>query len=139
MKTRKFLLHTLLAVAVLVVAQPNVVVLAQQQQQQQQDQQYQSTVPGEGDIAIMQKEIKWGMQEMQRYKSIRGAWPVRVPEEDANNNNNGILTKPLEIVRSHRDDKQPQPQHVRGGGTKGGGEENASAHNSYWNLLVSVF
>ena len=29
------------------------------------------------DVIVMQAEMAWGAQEMKKYKSIRGAWPVR--------------------------------------------------------------
>ena len=29
------------------------------------------------DVIVMQAEMAWGAQEMKRYKSVRGEWPVR--------------------------------------------------------------
>lgn len=144
MVTRTFLAHIMLVLVAMAFQENGSLVLAQQQRQRSLDQ---STVPGEGDIAIMQKEIKWGMQEMQRYKSIRGAWPVRSHEDDADggeSNNSGGLsstsTKQLEVAarnsRRKEDDNNNKQRTVRGGAKPG---EEMSAHNSYWDLLVSVF
>ncbi|CAB9524297.1 expressed unknown protein [Seminavis robusta] len=109
-----------------------VVLLASQNDSLAFAQQEQSTIasgsaPGEGDIAIMQKEIKWGMQEMQRYKMLTGEWPVRAVEDPI-----------VEVPSSRRElevaaRKKPKPT-----GTRGASMEE-TPHSTYWKLLVSVF
>jgi hypothetical protein len=83
-----------------------------------------SSVPGDGDIAIMQKEIKWGMQEMQRYKMLRGEWPVRTTQPPL-----------LDLAEASRGRDKPKESTVRGAPR----QDEATPHSSYWNLLVSVF
>jgi len=95
-----------------------------------------STVPGEGDIAIMQKEIKWGMQEMQRYKTIRGAWPVRMHGEENTDDDDDSKKKRGKEVFSSRKAHQKA---TAGATVRGAAHPEHSEHSSYWNLLVSVF
>lgn len=153
MISRRILLHSLLLVLVLISLSPSQIEAQPQRQRQQptDDPLQQSTVPGEGDIAIMQKEIKWGMEEMQRYKSIRGAWPVRVHDDDVRDDDvdrdssvtkqqkkNAQLNEHLDRMRDNNNsNNNGETQSVRGAVKP---EEPApSAHHSYWNLLVSVF
>lgn len=143
MISRKILLHILLVLAVLSLSPKEVVAQPPQPTEDPQ----QSTVPGEGDIAIMQKEIKWGMQEMQRYKSIRGAWPVRVHDDDVRDEKhdttattkqqkkNEKLNQQLDLIRNNNNNNSGETQSVRGAVKP----ESPSVHHSYWNLLVSVF
>ena len=79
--------------------------------------------PGEGDIAIMQKEIKWGMQEMQRYKTLRGAWPVR----------------PVANIESELENIFARDRSGEENGSMRGKKPKETPHSTYWKLLVSVF
>lgn len=87
--------------------------------------------PGEGDIAIMQKEIKWGMQEMQRYKMLKGEWPVRpvaATEEK--------VVDHFPKRSSSADEASTSHHHHR---MRGHHKPKDTAHINYWDLLVSVF
>jgi hypothetical protein len=89
-----------------------------------------SNAPGDGDIAIMQKEIKWGMQEMQRYKMLRGEWPVRTTQQEQQEQ------EVIQELASRRDKpNKPKESTVRGAPR----QDDATPHSTYWNLLVSVF
>ena len=83
------------------------------------------STPGEGDIAIMQKEIKWGMQEMQRYKLLKGEWPVR----------------PMAAAAAEAEfpPKKPSLSDDESSKSIRGQKPKETAHSNYWNLLVSVF
>ena len=112
----------LLLLLVALIDHPNSLVLAQAQHDQQ------STAagphaPGEGDIAIMQKEIKWGMQEMQRYKTFKGEWPVR----------------PISAVPEEREISFSRDKSAEENGNVRGRKPKETKHSNYWNLLVSVF
>ena len=84
----------------------------------------QQSTPGEGDIAIMQKEIKWGMQEMQRYKLLKGEWPVRPMAATA---------------EAEFPPKKPSLSEDESTKSIRGQKPKETAHSNYWNLLVSVF
>lgn len=71
------------------------------------------------DVIVMQTEMAWGAQEMKRYKSLKGEWPVRsslgVSEENDSQDQNLF-----------RGNKEP--------------EANPEGDNiDYWNYLVSIF
>ena len=74
----------------------------------------------EEDVQVMQTEMAWGVQEMRRYKSIRGDWPVR-----------SALTgqKPADDDESSlfRGKSSSQPRQME------------SIHHEYWNYLISLF
>lgn len=123
MITRRLLPYLLLVLVVALLNDNNTLLV---QAQRSSSDRGHSTVagsgaPGEGDIAIMQKEITWGMQEMQRYKTLRGEWPVRPMEKD-------------EKVVDFRRDRTTEEN----GGMRGK-KPQETAHSNYWNLLVSVF
>jgi len=115
-------------------------VQAQRPQQQQQQYSDSSSAPGEGDIAIMQKEIKWGMQEMQRYKTIRGNWPVRVePSDQVEDQMRENKRKQVEIISTSASSDEVPTRTVRGARPAVELPEDDSPHATYWKLLVSVF
>jgi hypothetical protein len=89
-----------------------------------------SNAPGDGDIAIMQKEIKWGMQEMQRYKMLRGEWPVRTTPQEQQEQD------VVQDIASRRDKPNKQKESTVRGAPR---QDDATPHSTYWNLLVSVF
>jgi hypothetical protein len=80
----------------------------------------------------MQKEIKWGMQEMQRYKMLRGEWPVRNIQQQQLER----TAQDLVDVASRRDKPNKRKENTVRGAPR---QDEATPHSSYWNLLVSVF
>jgi len=133
---RKVVLILLLALAVCLSP-----VEAQRPPPQQQQYSDSSSAPGEGDIAIMQKEIKWGMQEMQRYKTIRGNWPVRVEPSDlqVEDQMRENKRKQVEIISTSASSDEVPTRTVRGARPAVELPEDDSPHATYWKLLVSVF
>ena len=76
----------------------------------------------EADVQVMQTEMAWGVQEMMRYKSIRGSWPVR-----------SALTGEEE----EEEDSSPMP--LRGSKDNNNKQEFESIHHEYWNYMISIF
>jgi hypothetical protein len=70
------------------------------------------------DVQVMQAEMAWGVQEMQRYKTIRGNWPVRSP-----------LTG--------QEEAPPEDRSLFRGANNT--PHNQSAHHEYWNYLIAMF
>jgi hypothetical protein len=68
----------------------------------------------------MQAEMAWGAAEMQRYKNLRGAWPVRsaLTGEEGDNEDTSIAGL------------------FRGNGKS---EDRNAPQQDYWNYLVSMF
>lgn len=69
------------------------------------------------EVSVMQHELNWGAAEIQRYKNLRGQWPVRSTPNinDTTRNESGIYY-PLDSA-----DSQIAPQ------------------SDYWDYLVSMF
>lgn len=73
----------------------------------------------EEDVLVMQAEMEWGAQEMRRYKTLRGDWPVRsalTGQEEPAEDDQGLF---------------------RGGTSRP--EMESSVHHEYWNYLISMF
>lgn len=75
------------------------------------------------DVIVMQQEMAWGAQEMKRYKTLRGEWPVRSELE------------------GRKGSKSPElggddgPKDIFGESvTMGPGGE-----SDYWTYLISIF
>lgn len=72
------------------------------------------------DVVVMQTEMAWGANEMKKYKSIKGEWPVRSSldekgQEQEEEDDTAFLRKK---------DGEPNPE---------------DADTDYWNYLVSIF
>ena len=77
----------------------------------------------EEDVKVMQAEMAWGAQEMRRYKSVRGGWPVR-----------SAITG-QEVAEEKETDREETL--FRGGNKQAATED--SPHHEYWNYLISMF
>lgn len=78
------------------------------------------TVITEEDVQVMQTEMAWGVQEMMRYKSIRGNWPVR----SALTGEEEVEEKDAPPLRGSKDNNK---------------QEFESIHHEYWNYMISIF
>jgi hypothetical protein len=52
------------------------------------------------ELAVMKKEIDWGRNEMERYKALRGSWPVRTSEGPTDEITRFIRKNPVVIDRT---------------------------------------
>ncbi|CAB9518677.1 expressed unknown protein [Seminavis robusta] len=82
----------------------------------------------EEDVIVMQAEMAWGAQEMKRYKTLRGDWPVRSSLAGPGDSNNKAQQQPLDNGDSTL---------FRGGSSQQ--QESGEPHHDYWNYLVSMF
>lgn len=73
------------------------------------------------DVVVMQTEMAWGANEMKRYKSIKGEWPVRSSVDD-----------PEEA----EDDESGTPAFLRGNELPPDPEDPSV---DYWSYLISIF
>jgi hypothetical protein len=73
----------------------------------------------EEDVIVMQTEMAWGAEEMKRYKSLRGEWPVRssLSSRAQTASESSLFFRGAANAQSH----QGQP------------------HHDHWNYLVSMF
>ena len=75
------------------------------------------------DVIVMQAEMQWGAQEMQRYRALRGTFPVRsaLTGEGADNQDTSIVGL------------------FRGGSNSQPAEGGSDAQEDYWKYLISMF
>ena len=69
------------------------------------------------DVIVMQTEMAWGAQEMQRYKSIKGEWPVRSSVTETKKDSEPVF---------FRGSEPPPPR-------------NEDGEVDYWSYLISIF
>jgi hypothetical protein len=71
------------------------------------------------DVIVMQTEMAWGAQEMQRYRSIKGEWPVR-----------------SSVPQGKQDLDHGAPGHFRRSEPP---PTNEDGEGDYWTYLISMF
>ena len=82
------------------------------------------------DVIVMQAEMAWGEQEMRKYKSLRGEFPVRSDWEGRKGSSTASTSKselPPEFGLRRRNEGSPNH---KDGKTKG---------EDYWTYLISIF
>jgi hypothetical protein len=103
-------------------------VQAEQQQQQQHPAQAHSenirnalktAFADDEDVIVMQTELAWGAAEMQKYKNLRGEFPIRKESKEQAEEHGGIFRELDEFSAMY---------HHHGNG-----------QSDYWNYLVSLF
>ena len=90
------------------------------------------------DIIVMQTEIAWGANEMSKYKTIRGDWPVRSnfvheeyenPKSRSSNEGRGAAADDEDFLNVPR---------TRGGAAAAANSV-AAPEADYWSYLISIF
>lgn len=78
------------------------------------------------DVAMMKTEIEWGAQEMQRYRSLRGEWPVRSSSDEDDEFKVHMDSSLAESLRGsiEYDEELSSP---------------IDPQNDYWDYLISIF
>lgn len=79
------------------------------------------------DVVVMQAEMAWGEQEMKKYKSLRGEFPVRSDWEGRKGSTNNKSELPPEFGLRRRNEGSANN---KDGKTKG---------EDYWTYLISIF
>jgi len=104
------------------------------------------------DVIVMQTEMAWGAQEMKRYKSLRGQWPVRSELEGRSSSSSSSTTRTRTTTTSSsnnnsfssidKNKKAPELGAIDGMGSlfRGDGQEEYDADDvDYWKYLISIF
>ena len=73
------------------------------------------------DVVVMQTEMAWGAQEMKRYKSIKGEWPVRSSISGDEKDGEDEGTEGAAFLR-RKDMPDPEDEDT-----------------DYWSYLISIF
>lgn len=76
------------------------------------------------DVVVMQTEMAWGAKEMNRYKSIKGEWPVRssIDDKDTNDDEDEAASGDASFLRGKEAPIDPEDEDT-----------------DYWSYLVSIF